>query len=127
MNETSLKNTGSIIARIGLGLVLLWFGTQQLMHAAQWVSYLPSWVGSFSISSITFVHLNGWFEVTFGTLLVLGFYTRFVALILALHLFGITLTIGYNEIGVRDFGLSMSLLALAFQGGGGWSLDAWFK
>ncbi len=127
MNETSLRNVGSVIARIGLGLVMLWFGTQQLIHAAQWVGYLPSWIGNLSISSITIVHLNGWFEVAFGTLLILGFYTRIVAIILALHLFGITFTVGYNEIGVRDFGLSMSLLALAFQGSGTWSLDNFFK
>ena len=127
MNEPSSKNIAGIILRVGLGLVMLWFGTSQLGNASQWVGYLPSWVGSLPISSITFVHMNGWFELVFGSLLILGFYTRIIAFVLTLHLFSIAVTVGYNEIGVRDFGLSMSLLALVFAGGGDWSLDHYFK
>ncbi len=127
MNTEKLKGYAPLAIRIGLGLVMLWFGSQQLMDAKDWVGYLPSWMGAFSVSSVTIVHLNGWFEVAFGSLLILGFYARFVALLLALHLFGITMTVGYNEIGVRDFGLSFALLSAAFSGAGKLSLDSYFS
>ncbi len=112
-----------IILRIGLGLVMIWFALEQLNTPAAWVAYLPLWTQDLPISQITFVYLNGWFELTFGILLLVGFYTRIVSLLLALHMFGIVVTVGYNEIGVRDFGLAVALLSIFLHGPSSWSLD----
>jgi uncharacterized membrane protein YphA (DoxX/SURF4 family) len=109
-----------------MSIIVLWFGIQQLMNPAQWTIFLPSWAGSLPISAVTFVLLNGWVECTFGLLLIAGFYTRIIALLLALHLYGIAFTLGYNAIGVRDFGLSTALLSVFFYGPDTWSLDRKF-
>lgn len=61
-----------------------------------------------------------------GALLIIGFYTRWAALFLALHLAGILLSLGYNAIAVRDFGLTLALFSLALQGAGHWSLDRYW-
>ena len=52
----------------------------------------------------------------FGLLLLFGWQTRIVALLLALHLFDIMWTVGYGEIGVRDFGLAMGTLVVFMNG-----------
>ncbi len=118
-----MKNFSSIILRVGLGLVIIWFGWQQASNPSAWIAYLPTFIKNFSISSTSliypytkdlsvWVYLNGWFELVFGALLIIGFYTRIVAFILALHLFNIIFAVGYNEIGVRDFGLFIALLSI---------------
>lgn len=130
MNSDFLKKLQSfapLVLRVGLGLVMLWFGTQQLRDTLSWVGYLPDFVSSLPVSEITFVKMNGIFEVVFGLLLIAGFYARIVALLLALHLFGIASTVGYNDVGVRDFGLSMALFSIAFHGAGAYSFDELIK
>lgn len=116
-----------IILRIGLGAVVIWFGLQQLNSSASWIVYLPLWAENLPISQINFVYINGFFELIFGLLLVLGFYTRVVAFFLALHLFSIVFVVGYNEIGVRDFGLAVGLLSIFLHGPSDWSADEFFK
>ncbi len=117
-----------LVLRVGLALVFLWFGSQQLMNPSDWAGLIPESIVSISsISALNFVFLNGLFEVVFGVALLVGFYTRIVALLLALHLFGIAFTVGYNDVGVRDFGLAVSTLAVAMQGPGLISLDAFLN
>lgn len=108
-------------------MVIIWFGFAQFSDASSWVGYLPEWTSSLPISATTFIYLNAWFEMTFGLLLLTGFYTRIVALLLALHLLEITYTVGYGAIGIRDFGLSVALLSIAMYGPSIFSLDRFFK
>ncbi len=122
MNET-MRKFSPVLLRVAMALVMLWFGTHQLLQPEQWFAFLPSWTNSLPISQTTFVYLNGWFEVSFGVLLFLGFYTRIVALLLGLHLLGIAFSLGYTALGVRDFGLALATLAVFFYGSSGWSLD----
>ena len=77
------------------------------------------------LSASTLVTFNGAFEVIFGLCLLLGFFTRVSALLLALHLVSITMTVGYNAIGVRDFGLTLSAFALFLMGVHAYSVDNW--
>ena len=66
---------------------------------------------------------NGIFEIVFGILLIAGLFTRLVSLFLGLHLIGIMLGLGYNDIAVRDFGLALATLSLVFSSAGELSLD----
>ena len=115
-----MKNISSyapIVLRLGLTAVVLWFGTSQLINPNMWTGIVPQWATALSgMSAATIVHLNGWFEVITGLLLGVGIYTRWVALILAVHLLVIASGFGFNPIGVRDLGLTASMLALAMLG-----------
>ena len=111
------------VLRIGLAFVFIWFGVMQLQAPAHWTSFLPSFLKSMPISGVTFVLLNGVFEIVAGILIAIGAWTRITALLLALHLFGIAGTIGLTAVGVRDIGLSVATLALAIGGAGGFSVD----
>ncbi len=110
---------GLLVLRLGLASVFLWFGFSQLLDGISWVGWVPEW-------AVTLLHLppamivlgNGLFEVVLGALLGMGLWTRFVALLLTLHLALITIEIGPTAIGVRDFGLTLATAALALLGKG---------
>ena len=121
-----MKEIAPVILRIGLSLVFLWFGFMQLTNTGMWVGLIPDYAINMSgLTAETLVRFNGAFEVIFGIALLLGFMTRIVSLLLALHMFHILLTVGFTAIGVRDFGLAVSTLALFLLGPHKYSLDNW--
>ena len=120
------KDLGSIILRFGLALVFFWFGTQQLIDPSAWTGFVPDTVSSVIAPGIL-VMLNGLMELALGGLLLFGVYTRFSAAILGLHMLGIAASIGLSPIGVRDFGLAIATISIAFYGPDAWSLDTYFS
>jgi uncharacterized membrane protein YphA (DoxX/SURF4 family) len=111
------------VLRIGLALVILWFGASQVMDRASWIGYLPPFIFNLPMAPETFVLLNGISEIILGLLLIVGIFVRPVAALLALHLLGIVISLGYNEIAVRDFGLMIGMIAIMLHGHDDWSLD----
>ena len=112
------------VLRIGIALVVMWFGFQQLSNPAMWTDFLPSFVGSLPLTPITFIYLNGWFEVFASTLLMLGVFTRIMSILIAIHLVGIVFSLGYSAIAVRDFGLIVALVSVFIEGEDSWSIDS---
>lgn len=118
------KNYSIPIIRIGLALVLLWFGLDEIINPENWFGYIPPGLSSIlPINLDAFITINGIFEIIIGFLLLIGYYTRIIAFIAALHLLSITIAVGYNEIGIRDFGLTLMAVSLIFSGAGSFSLD----
>lgn len=123
-NLNKLSTLSPVVLRIGIALVFLWFGASQLSDPSSWIGFVPDSVLSMSgLSVITLVYLNGAFEVVLGTALFFGLFTRLTALLLALHMFDITYIVGFDSIGVRDFGLSIATLAIFLQGADWFTLD----
>ncbi|MCH8003710.1 MAG: DoxX family protein [Nanoarchaeota archaeon] len=117
------KNYATVVIRVSLALVLLWFGIDEIINPENWFGYIPSWLSYILPFSLDFfITLNGIFEIMIGVLLLIGLYTRIIAFIAALHLLSITIAVGYNEIGVRDFGLTLMAVSLIFSGAGVLSL-----
>ena len=137
------KKYSTDILRIALSIVFLWFGINQLISPESFLGYVPQWLYAqepqmmmhgfmrFMQAVPNFVYiiilLNGIFETIFGALLLLGYFTRIAAFLLALHLFGISFSLGYNDVAVRDFGLAAATLSLVFSGAGEFSLDSKFR
>ena len=111
-----------LLLRIAISLVFLWFGANQLINPENFIGYLPGFITTLD-SAKTAVILNGIFEAVFGLLLLLGIFTRPVALLLGLNLLAITFSLGYNEIAVRDFGLALACFAVALNGNDQWCLN----
>ena len=112
-NINKLKPHAPLVLRIGIALVFIWFGLQQLFHADKWIGLIPEWVVSIShLSAVTIVYFNGVFEVVLGLFLFFGIFTSIVSFLLALHLLTIIIDVGYNPIGVRDFGLLMATISI---------------
>jgi uncharacterized membrane protein YphA (DoxX/SURF4 family) len=115
MDFDKLKNYGPAIVRIGVSLVFLYFGISQLVDPFAWTGWVPGFVSNI-INANLLVHINGIAEIVLGLLLIAGIFTRIAALLLALHLYGIAATIGFNPIGARDFGLATATLSVFFSG-----------
>lgn len=121
---TKNKDYSIFIIRIGLALVLLWFGIDEIINPENWFGYVPAWIVSILPFSLKlFIISNGIFEILIGALLLIGFKTRIIAFISALHLLSITLSVGYNDIAIRDFGLTLMAVSLIFSGSGILSLN----
>lgn len=104
---------GYTLLRLALAFVFLWFGFSQLSNAALWTAFVPEWATKI-MSAGTLVLLNGVFEIAAGILIAFNVFTRYVALLLGLHLFVIASSLGLTAIGVRDIGLSLATLSLFF-------------
>ena len=117
------RELAPVILRLGLTFVFIWFGTNQLMNAESWTGFVPEW-GTFGLDPQTVVYLNGAFEVIGALMLGFGIFVRWVATLLALHLFVIASSLGLTPVGVRDFGLSFAILAVAFFGPDKYCLSA---
>lgn len=111
------KTYSLAVPRMGLSLIFLWFGFQQLKHANEWVSFIPDFVVKYSpVHPTTLIHFNGAFEVVFALALFFGICTRLSALLLGLHLAHISSTLGFNSISVRDLGIVMGTLFVVLYG-----------
>jgi uncharacterized membrane protein YphA (DoxX/SURF4 family) len=112
-----MKMYSPAFLRIGMAIVVIWFGSQELMYPDMWTSFIPQSVVNMShMNANLLVHINGSFEIVFGLALLLGIQTRLTALLLALHMLDITYIVGYNAVGVRDFGLSIALISIFMYG-----------
>ena len=103
------------VVRIGMALVFLWFATNQLLNPEAWIMYLPEFLFD-TPNPAMFIYVNAIFEIVFGLMLLLGIFTRLSALLLGLHLIGISISLGYNAIAIRDLGLSIATLSIAMHG-----------
>jgi uncharacterized membrane protein YphA (DoxX/SURF4 family) len=104
---------GYSVLRLGLGAVILWFGLNETLDPASWLTWVPAWTSVLGLSPLTIVYLNGAFETAAACLLLLGVYVRMASALLFLHMLLIVFDIGPTAIGIRDFGLAAALFALA--------------
>ena len=116
------REIASIIVRIGMSLVFLWFGLNQLFSPDSFMGYLPGFV-AVSGFAMQAVLLNGALEVILGGLLLAGLFTRVVAVLLVLHLLSISFGLGYNDVLIRDIGLMFATSSIYFSGPDKWTLD----
>lgn len=102
------------ILRYGFTALFIWFGLSQLISPDRWTSFIPEWVTALSgLSAHSFVLLNGGAEIFLAFCLAFDVMVHLVAPLLFLHMMGIALDIGVTPVGVRDFGLAISLLAFS--------------
>ncbi len=116
IDQERLKQYAPCMVRISVSLVFLWFGLNQIFDAESFLGYLPEFATKLPLQPMIVILGNGIFETIFGLLLILGLLTRLSALLLGLHLIGIIVSLGYNEIAVRDFGLMMATLSICLYG-----------
>lgn len=122
-NNEKLRSLAPVVLRFTLVFVYAWFGISQLTDPNTWAVIVPDWATSLSgLEGTLIVQMNGGFEVVAALLLALGFFVRYVAVLLFLHLIVIASGFGLSPTGVRDFGLSFATLALALFGEDRWCL-----
>lgn len=120
------KDMPSLVLRIGLGIVFLYFGFTQAINPINWTSYVPEFLTNI-ISANSLVLVNGIVEISLGIMMLIGLYVRFASIILSLHLFFITFSIGFNPTGIRDLGLAIATLVIFLNGSDKYTLDYKFR
>ena len=124
--QITMKEAAPIVVRIGLSLVFLWFAWQQFANVEMWTRLIPASVVEITgLSAATIVQFNAAFEVVFGLSLIIGFFVRTSAVLLALHLLSIAVNLGYNAVAIRDIGLMFAMAAVFLYGMDRWCLDYW--
>ncbi len=118
---------GTLVARIGIGLVFLWFGVDKFIHVTNWIGWIPDWMARIiPISLIYFMYLQGAIEAIIGILMIVGYKVRFASLVAVITLFGVEIAMigtGQTEMMLRDGGLLAASLSLFFTGSNCLSID----
>jgi len=123
----NFKEYAPILLRVGISMVFLWFGLTQIFNPESLAVYLPEFSYNLPIEPLKIILLNGIFETVFGLFLLVGLFTRLSSFLLGLHLIGITIGLGYNDIAVRDFGLVVATFTIFLFGTDKWCLDRKIK
>lgn len=118
------RSFAPVVLRIGICLVYLWFGLNQLLNPSAWTIYLPGYTNLLPVSPEGIVAFNGVIEVVLALFLLIGWKVRFFATLLAVHAFHILTTVGYSAIGVRDFAIFVAVLSVALHGADRWCIGA---
>ena len=114
-----------VILRLGLAMVFIWFGMNQILNQSMWLTFIPDWASRLTgMGAATLVLVNGIFEVVFALLLAFGIQIRIVATLLFLHMILIVSDVGIDPVGVRDVGLMFALLSVALHGPDTLSVDS---
>jgi len=117
-----MKNINpQIIVRISIAILFLWFGINQIFLPNDFRGYVPEFVLTSNFASQMLL-INGIFETIFGILLLLGIFVRISSFILSIHLLIITFSLGYNDIAVRDFILTLITFSICIGGADKWCL-----
>ncbi|MBI2004105.1 DoxX family membrane protein [Candidatus Pacearchaeota archaeon] len=124
MSFEKLKEESKPLVRYAIGLVFLLFGVDQLMKPALWTAWIPQFI---PFEPANMVLINGLFDLAIGIFLILGLFLRPFAAIGIIHLITIIASVGYNDIGIRDFGLLLVLVAVFLQGPDKYCLDILIK
>ena len=90
------------------------------MNPILWTAWVPRFI---PFAPETVVMINGIFDLLIGGFLILGLFLRFFSFIGIIHLIGITASVGYNDIGIRDFGILLALIAVFLNGPDQYCID----
>ena len=107
------KEYSPLILRTGIAIVFLWFGFTQISNPEGWTKMVPSYLGT---PTTTLIYINGVVEIILAALLLLGLFTRTVALLLTLHLLHIITILGYGPSAARDFALAVAAFSIFLKG-----------
>ena|SRR3989344_3651759 len=118
------KDLVPFLLRLGLGIIFFWFGITKFTNIESWYSFIPPWLESLlPISVNMFLYIQGAIETLIGLFLILGIFVRKSAFLAALILIVIIITVGFNDISLRDFGLLMIAISLMILGQGKYSIS----
>jgi len=117
------KEYAPTIARYGVGIVFFLFGIDQLIRPETWITWIPQYALNLGVSAKTLIYFNGIFDLIIGLSLLSGFLVRFASFLGILHLGGIILSLGYNDVAIRDLGLLLVLISIFLHGPDRWCLQ----
>ncbi len=104
---------GTIILRIGLAAVFAFFCVTQLLDPQPYTGYLPLSLQRMANPTF-FIYANAVLDGLLAIAIGFSILTRVAPLIGFVHLLSIAVSMGLNDVAVRDFGLALACLSLVF-------------
>lgn len=107
---------GTWILTIGLAVVFAWFGVDKFLNPVVWLGWIPTWMdGLLGIPTATWLMIIAASEIVFAIMVLVPVRNirRAGALLMAVQLLCILPIAGLNDVGLRDFAMMMSAIALA--------------
>ena len=104
------------ILSVGLAVVFAWFGIDKFLTPAAWLGWIPTWMdGLLGMPVDVWLKIIGVSEILFAVMLLVPVRNvrRAGAVLIAVQLLGILPIAGFNDVGLRDFAMMMSAIALA--------------
>jgi uncharacterized membrane protein YphA (DoxX/SURF4 family) len=113
-----------LILRIGLGIPFFWFGIDKFFNPIFWARFIPEYMKSLiPISINSFMYLQGTIEVLVGIFLIIGLFTRITSYLSSIILIVVIISVGFNNISLRDVGLLSISISLIYLNSGKLSID----
>lgn len=111
-----------LILRVSFAFVFLWFGIDKFVHPDYWINaWVPLWflaiLERLNMEPVKFIYLNGIFEIVVSLGLVFNILVKTFSFLAVLFLAAVMLSVGFNEVIIRDVGLIGIGLALIFWNG----------
>lgn len=110
----------TLILRLGIAFVFLWFGIDKFIHTVNWIGWVPQWMQALiPFSMNAFMYGQGVIETIIGLMLLVGYKVRFASLLASITIAGVLISLigtGQAEIMVRDTGLLAASLSLFLTG-----------
>ena len=104
------------VVRLGIAVVFLWFGVDKFFRPLVWFGFVPEFaVGLNPLSPNAFMYVQGVVETALGFLLLIGFFTRIASAAAAFIMFFVVLSLGFNDLGIRDFAVFCIAVALSLS------------
>lgn len=107
-------NRAKLILRLGLGFVFLYFSLNQFLFTDNWLYLLPKFFSNFFKDLKIIIYFNAFFDLFVAFSLIFNRYLKIFSFFGFLHLFFLSIYLGFNPTGVRDFGLALAMLSLYF-------------
>ena len=75
-----LRKHAPLMLRIGIGLIFLYIGLQMLFHPTNWTGDIPDWADTITEVEVL-IFFVGLINFIIGDLIILGLFTRVLAII----------------------------------------------
>ena len=113
-----MNRIGIFILQVAVALVFIWFGIDKLFHPDAWIYYLqalPSWMRALMyFDDKTVMLISAIVEILLGFWVLIPWKNYIPAFAIVLYFIPVLVSVGFDTVGVRDLGLMISSLALAF-------------
>lgn len=107
----------NLLSRFGVGFIFITIGLWELIQPEYWSSFVPKFMASI-LDPIFLVRGHGAVLLLLGLGILVGFYLRQLSiigcLIMAEIILSLLLTLGFNDIAVRDITIFFFVATLAF-------------
>ncbi len=108
-----MKKSAFHILRVGVAITFLWIGVLIFKDPQAWGGFLQPWAADLLPVPLEQAMIGtAILDILVGIILLSGFFVWIAALVGSIHLIIVLVTVGINDVTVRDIGLLAATLAL---------------